>query len=408
MSRGRVLVSVAGDVAWPVELHASELAGLAGTEPGVRLVRLLDLAGARESARFVTVSGGDDTLVLPRARAEDARVLLALDGAAAPRLVGPADWQGFRVVEAVERIELGRIADGSACIPGIYPRSEALVRATRDLARGRTTGEAVEAQRQADRERLLDAEREVGLTPLADGMLDRQDLFRPLVEASDGLAAGALVRFLDGNTFYRAVVVEKAPRLRTPLPPPELSEPWLGTLPSPFALAHAAGHALPAAAFAESVLAPQLEAWAAEACALVVLAEPFLPREPERVEELLAALERLPRTLPLALQLSYGDASALLPPLAAAQVDGVGFDACATPAAALPLDFPRAVLAGVVDVRTSLLDPPEELDARARVLRERRPRALVLTPNGDLEHVPAAIAREKLLRLGAATGRAQE
>ena len=40
------------------------------------------------------------------------------------------------------------VAELQAFAPGIYPRSEALVQATRDLDRGRTTPEAVEKAKQ--------------------------------------------------------------------------------------------------------------------------------------------------------------------------------------------------------------------------------------------------------------------
>jgi methionine synthase II (cobalamin-independent) len=293
-------------------------------------------------------------------------------------------------------------------VPGIYPRSEALVQATRDLARGRTTAEAVEAQRHEDRERFLALQRECGLSPLSDGMLDRQDLFRPLVEASAGLGSGPLVRFLDGNTFYRSVTVDGTPQLSAPIPPPPLAELWLGTLPSPFALACAAGGSASAVTLAANLLAPQLEAWADGGCGLVVLSEPFLPREPDRVGELLDALARLPRRVPVALQLAFGDAAPLLEPLADAPLDAVGVDFYATALDALPVDFPKVVLAGVVDAASSLLEEPSELLAFADSLRARRPAGLVLTPNGDLEHVPETIAREKLRRLGAAAAALRE
>ena len=300
------------------------------------------------------------------------------------------------------------VADGGACAPGIHPHSEALVQAARDLARGRVAAAEVEARRAEDRERLLEVQREGGLAPLSAGMLDWQDLFRPLVEASDGLVPGALVRFLDGNTFYRAVVADGSVRLRAPLPAPEVSAPWLGTLPSPLAFAHAARHAVPAAALAEALLAPQIEAWAAAGCGLVVLSEPFLATEPERLDDLLGALALLPRPVPLALQLPYADASPLLPALADAPVDAVGVDFVATPVDGLPAGFPKPVLAGIVDARGSLLERPEELLALAAALRARRPAALVLTPSGDLEHVPAPIAHEKLRRLGAAAAALRE
>ena len=101
-----------------------------------------------------------------------------------------------------------------AFAPGIYPRSEELVQATRDLDRGRTSQEAVDAQVERDLAELVSVQQSAGIDLLADGMLRWQDVFRPLVEAADGLEKGALTRFLDTNTFYRAPsAVEDAPKL---------------------------------------------------------------------------------------------------------------------------------------------------------------------------------------------------
>ena len=103
-----------------------------------------------------------------------------------------------------------------AFLTGIYPM--ALVQATRDLDRGRTTPEAVEEQVERDQAALVRAQEEAGLDLLADGMLRWQDLFRPLLEASEGLDPGALTRFLDTNTFYRAPSATAAePSLGQPL-----------------------------------------------------------------------------------------------------------------------------------------------------------------------------------------------
>lgn len=130
----KVLVSICGEVEWPVELRERELAGLADGElvadfhcregwsrpgqrwRGVRLSTLLALAGARAEGRHVVVASGGFTVLLDREEAEDERVLLALelDGRplaqrdGLPRLVGPSDWDCFRSVKAVDRIELVR------------------------------------------------------------------------------------------------------------------------------------------------------------------------------------------------------------------------------------------------------------------------------------------------------------
>jgi 5-methyltetrahydropteroyltriglutamate--homocysteine methyltransferase len=285
-----------------------------------------------------------------------------------------------------------------AFAPGIYPRSEALVQATRDLDRGRTTPEAVDAQVERDLGELVAAQQAAGLDLLADGMLRWQDIFRPLVEAADGLETGPLTRFLDTNTFYRAPAATDAePRVYGPLDGryiASLPGPRLVTLPSPSALAH--GTDVSPKAMAEGVLKPTIEGLEAD---LVVLAEPFLAREQNPdVDALAEALETLSGTI--ALHCTFGDASVLLERgLADLPVEGIGVDFFATPADALPSGFDKLLLAGVLDARNSVLEDPQEIATFAAVLEVER---VALVPNGDLQFVAEPLACEKLARLGQA------
>ncbi len=289
-----------------------------------------------------------------------------------------------------------------AFAPGIYPRSEALVQATRDLDRLRTSPEAVDEQLVRDRERLVAAQQAAGLDLLSDGMLAWQDIFRPLIEATAGLEAGALTRILDTNTFYRAPEASAgAPRLAAPLDGRHvapLPAPRLVTLPSPYAFAHGTG--LAPRALAEGVLRPQLDGLDAE---LVVLAEPFLAREESPdLDGLADALEALAGGPPLALQLTFGNAGPLLPRLAELPVEAVGVDFYATSLDDVPEGFPGTMLAGVVDARSSIVENAEELAAFAARLAERIAGDVALVPNGDLQYVAEPLAREKLTRLGEA------
>jgi 5-methyltetrahydropteroyltriglutamate--homocysteine methyltransferase len=282
--------------------------------------------------------------------------------------------------------------------PGIYPRSEALVQATRDLDRGRTSADAVAEQVERDTRELVSVQREAGLSLLSDGLFGWQDIFRPLAEAAEGLDARPLTRFLDTNTFYRAVLVDGRPRLRSPLPPPDLpAGEWVGTLPSPLAFSRAANDAVSAQALAADVLAPQIQAWTEAGAGLIVLSEPFAA--PEDAGELLSALAELP-DVPLALQLPFRDAAVLLPALTEAPVTGIGVDFYATSLDAVPIGYPKEILAGVVDARSSALESPEEIARFAESLAAREPAGIALTPSGDLHFVPEPIAREKLARLG--------
>lgn len=128
------LVTVSGEVRRPAGLGAAELDALADATivsdfhcregwsrlgvhwRGVRLSALLAHVGAEEGGRFVRLSSGDFGVVLPRERADDARVLLALErdgvpldtATGLPRLVGPSDWDCFLSVKGVDRIEVAR------------------------------------------------------------------------------------------------------------------------------------------------------------------------------------------------------------------------------------------------------------------------------------------------------------
>jgi len=69
----------------------------------------------------------------------------------------------------------------------------------------------------------------------------------------------------------------------------------------------------------------------------------------------------------------------------------------------VPKGFDKLLLAGVVDARSSALEDPRELASfAARLRNEREIEQVALVPNGDLQFVSEPIAREKVLRLGAA------
>ena len=292
------------------------------------------------------------------------------------------------------------MAELQAFVPGIYPRSEALVQATRDLDRGRTSPEAVEEQVERDLSELVSAQQAAGLDLLADGMLRWQDHFRPLLEAVDGLETGALTRFLDTNTFYRAPKATSAtPKLSQPLDEryvAPLPGPRLVTLPSPYALAHGTG--IPPKVLAEGVLKPALEGLDAE---LVVLAEPFFARDQEvKLEDLAEALEALSGGPKLVLWLEFGDAKRALQDGAAdLPVEGLGIDFYATHVEDVPEGFDKLLLAGVVDARSSVPEEPREIAAFVERLEVER---VALVPNGDLQYVSQPVAQEKLARLGKA------
>ncbi len=179
---------------------------------------------------------------------------------------------------------------------------------------------------------------------------------------------------------------------------------WVATLPSPHALAERAAGEIEPRAVAEGMLGPQIKWLAGNGCAYVVLQETALFGRRSDLYGLAEALEALQGPLPLALQLPFGDAGDILGELVELRVDAIGVDLYATDVAALPRPFPKTLLAGIVDARNPLVEEPEELAELGRNLLEDMDEGteLHLVPNGDLRFVPEEIAREKVLRLGAA------
>ena len=309
------------------------------------------------------------------------------------------------------------LPDIRAYAPGIYPRSEELVQATRDLDRGRTTEETVEEQRLVDLRAFIEAQRAAGLDYFSDGLLNWQDIFRPFDESAEGLRPGPLTRFLNTNTFYRAPAVEaETPKLGQPLSEPffrieELPrDRWVATLPSPYSLAEQAAGEIEPRTVAETILGPQIRWLADNGCAYLVLQETALfsrasgASDSYGMSEALGALDALAGSLPIALQLPFGDAGNILGELMELDVDAIGVDFYATDASSLPRPFPKTLLAGVIDARNSLLEEAEAVADFGRSLLEDMDEGtqLHLVPNGDLQFVPERIAREKVLRLGAA------
>ena len=84
-------------------------------------------------------------------------------------------------------------------------------------------------------------------------------------------------------------------------------------------------------------------------------------------------------------------------------VAAIGVDFYATSLDAVPSGYPKEILAGVLDARSSALESSDEIARFAESLAARAPAGVALTPNGDLQFVPESIAREKLARLGRAS-----
>jgi 5-methyltetrahydropteroyltriglutamate--homocysteine methyltransferase len=314
---------------------------------------------------------------------------------------------------------LGRIA---AYQHGVYPRSEEVVQATRDVERGRTTSDRVEEAFRNDREAFLELQRRAGLDLLSDGLLRWQDLFRPLVDGSDGMEARVLVRWFDNNSFFRAPDLRGTPRLAS-LPDwvvtDGIPEPRVATLPSPYLFSRAAspdgGGDRLMEALARDVLAPAVEQLVGAGHRLIHLEEPWLAFA--GIEDASwGPLERALQTIRaasgdalLVLHLYFGDAAPHAARLTRLPVDAIGIDFAETDLDALPAPWPTGLAAGCLDGRRSVVEPVDEVSAfAARALERLEPPTMFLTSGSDLELVGPEVARQKVEVLGQAARRLRE
>ena len=312
-----------------------------------------------------------------------------------------------------------------AYLNGIFPRSEALIAATRGLDRGRVSEAEAQETLERDARELITLQVEAGFGYVSDGLLNWQDLFRPLVEAWEGLELGGLTRWFDNNTFYRQ------PVLSAPLIPHAMgkeftqveslpdSHIWQAVLPGPYTfLSLAENHHYGSPREALHALTRGLgtvgRALQEEGFRLLHFQEPGLAVNPPDVDGLADLKEaygdlRVAGT-ETALHLFFGSAQSLLPDLLDFPVDLLGLDLYQEDLDQLKdLDFTKTLVCGCVDARNSHLEEPDEVAGLVARLRERLdPSGLVLAPNADLEFLPRSVARAKVKVLGAAKKHLEE
>jgi|SRR5262245_14077820 len=301
-------------------------------------------------------------------------------------------------------------------LQGLYPRSEALVAATRDVDRGRQPPQVVQAQQEVDRAEIIALQRDAGLAFVSTGFLSWADLFRPLIEACAGLATGPLVRWFDNNTFVRTPVVRGPLELDPDLFEAEPTD--VGLLPGPYTFSRMAAGAddreALMAALARGLLRPAAEEFVRRGAQLVHLQEPWLTAhgiDEESWSALATALRVIGEGLgaQLVVHTYFGDAGPLVGRLRRLPVSAVGVDLTATDHAALAGPWQTGLLLGCLDGRSSLMEDVDLTVAlAAKILEATRPPLLLLSSSCDLDLLPRPLADRKVRVLGAATQQVRE
>ncbi len=297
-----------------------------------------------------------------------------------------------------------------------FPRTEPLVRATRDLDRGRTTPEAVEQLFRAGESSVAELERRFDFHSVTAGYLRAEDPFRAFARGWDGFSVGPLTRWLESNTFYRRPILLHPPArrpgaFRASLPAPLLADPTRSRvlLPGPYTFAelldNRSGETGPALVHRLGRLfADEVRELRGSGFRTFVFAEPLVvvrPPEGPSAASLEEAYRSIAAAAPDAAVIVWtyaGDPSSVWPVLDRLPVTAVGVDLTETEVDKLPAgDRPRPIALGVLDPRTTLVEEPEEVARIVREAAERRSASEVwLGPGQPLDLLPASAAEAKL------------
>ena len=308
-----------------------------------------------------------------------------------------------------------------AFLTGSFPRSEDLIASTREFDRGRITAEELERHFAKDRESLISVQVQAGLPTISDGLLNWQDLLRPLARSLSNVRVGPLTRWFNNNTFYRQPIIEGKVRLKEwdekryfhwdLLPKDRLS---LATLPGPYTFAVLSENKF----YSErrdlitdvgEALGTLARGLASRGYRAIEFCEPSLVVTPPG-KELLDHVVHVLSNITLGLKAKtilhtyFGDFRPLYPKLLDLPINALGIDFYETEARDLgDWGFSKELVCGLVDGRNSLVESPKQLVEFASKIRDTlEPKALHLSSNSDMEYLPRTVAEKKVQSLGKA------
>ncbi|MEM2179583.1 MAG: hypothetical protein QXP32_02070 [Nitrososphaeria archaeon] len=92
-------------------------------------------------------------------------------------------------------------------VSGIHPRSEKLIKTTREFDKGVINYDKLEKALLNDIKSFIQVQAKAELEIFSNGMLNWQDPLRPIIECVEGIKCGPYLRWFETNTFYRKPIV---------------------------------------------------------------------------------------------------------------------------------------------------------------------------------------------------------
>lgn len=315
-----------------------------------------------------------------------------------------------------------------AYVGGIAARSENYMRRHWDHAKGFIDDAGREEARRREEAAWVQAQADAGLGPVGPALVRWEDLLRLLADHCSGIEAGALTRTFETNTFHRALRFTGTPELASE-PDDVVAEVrpagaatgdgsqrgagWILTLPSPHdavARRQASDGEVPAAALCTAVggILNRIAATALDQGAVRIrFHDPSILYQPDPdVDAFRAGLAAAGRGIEASciLHLTQGDPFDRPAVLQANPLRGLSIEDPGRPAPdGLRLDAGTELSVAAVRGEQSLLEDPAAVRQRAEAVATDLGVPLWGVTNGwDLDHVPRAIALEKLAILAQA------
>jgi len=290
-----------------------------------------------------------------------------------------------------------------ATLVGIHPRTEELVRASREFDRGRISREEYEVEVENCINRIIEEQKKLGFRQITDGMIKWDDIFRPFSKVLNGVTAGSLTRFFDNNTFYRKLEIREKIEYRGGF----LSYMSRGSekaiVPGLYTFADLSHNEYYKDKldlmwdYFEALKAISLEL-RENGISFLQLNEPSIVYRYKRREiskdeiKLIASCFReLRKILSISIHLYFGDCSKAVNFLAEEDVEPIGIDLMETEPESI--DVPAKLILGVVDSRNTFMEDPNQI---ADMIRGIHGEIVGISPNCDLEFLPYEQARRKM------------
>lgn len=305
------------------------------------------------------------------------------------------------------------------------PRPARLRNAYARLDRGEISPEELARVQDQVTEEVLKEQADAGVELLTDGQIRWEDEQTYVAGGLAGVSINGLIRFFDTNTYYREPVIEGAVAWKSPITLQDYkfaagksAKPVKPVLPGPYTLArlsrdeHYRKVDDLTLALAEA-LNEEAKALQAENPPLIQFNEPAVTRHPEDVGMAAKAWRRLTDGLRVetAVYFYFGISDGAIGAANEAGFTTVGVDMTIPAQVELLQRGPRPqkLGAGVIDSRTTRLEPIEVIVARVREAASLvGPENLYVGPNMGLEFLPREDAQAKLARLSEGVNRARE